>query len=99
MSKQKIFRLAMALLVVFCLTITTTVMAAEKGAQETIQGMVEQGNKGMAVIKTEDGHTFKILGQNLAPMIGKTVKVTGMLSKEGKAGRAIVVTSFEKIQD
>jgi hypothetical protein len=38
MSKQKIFRLAMALLVVFCLTITTTVMAAEKGAQGNHSG-------------------------------------------------------------
>ena len=60
---------------------------------------VEQGNKGTAVIKTDDGQTFKILGQNMASMIGKTVKVTGTLSKEGKAARSIIVTHFEEVQD
>jgi len=73
-------------------------MAAEKKTQETIQGMVEAGNKGTAVIKTDDGQTFLILGQNMAPMIGKTVKVTGTLSK-GKTTRSIIVTSFEEVQD
>ena len=98
MRKKNIFRLAMALLVVFGLLITTSVMAAEKATQETIQGMVEEGNKGTAVIKTDDGQTFKILGQNMAAMIGKTVKVTGTLSK-GKNTRSIIVTSFEEVQD
>ena len=60
--------------------------------------MVEEGNKGMAVSKTDDGQTFLILGQNMAPMIGKTVKVTGTLSK-GKTTRSITVTSFEEVQD
>jgi hypothetical protein len=74
-------------------------MAADKATQETIQGKVEQGNKGIAVIKTDDGHTFNILGKNMATMIGKTVKVTGTLSKEGKASRSIIVTHFEEVQD
>ena len=60
--------------------------------------MVETGNKGTAVIKTDDGQIFLILGQNMAPMIGKTVKVTGTLSK-GKTTRSIIVTSFEEVQD
>jgi len=99
MKKKNVFRLAMALFVVIGLVISTGVMAADKATQETIQGMVEQGNKGTAVIKTDDGHTFKILGQNMATMIGKTVKVTGTLSKEGKATRSIIVTHFEEVQN
>lgn len=98
MRKQNIFRLTVTLFVVFGLLFTTGVMAAEKKTQETIQGMVEEGNKGTAVIKTDDGQTFLILGQNMAPMIGKTVKVTGTLSK-GKTTRSIIVTSFEEVQD
>lgn len=49
--------------------ITTAAMAADeakKEAGETIQGMVEQGNKGSTVIKTDDGQTFIVLGQNMA---------------------------------
>ena len=98
MRKQNIFRLTVALFVVFGLLFTTGVMAAEKKTQETIQGMVEKGNKGVAVIKTDDGQTFYILGQNMTSLIGKTVKVTGTLSK-GKATRSIVVTRFEEVQD
>lgn len=99
MRKQNIFRLTVALFVVIGLLITTGVMAAEKATPEIIQGMVEQGKKGTTVIKTDDGHTFMILGQNLAPMIGKTVKVTGTLSKDGNATRTIIVNSFEEVQD
>jgi hypothetical protein len=101
MKKSNVFKLVMALLVVIGLVITTSVIAAEqgkKGAQETIQGMVEKGNKGTTVIKTDDGHTFNVLGQNMGPMIGKTVKVTGTLSK-GKTTRSIMVTSFQEVQD
>ena len=98
MRKKTIFRLAMALFVVTGLLINTGIMAAEKATPETIQGMVEQGNKGTTVFKTDDGQTFVVLGQNMAPMIGKTVKITGTLSK-GKTSRAIVVTSFEEVQE
>ena len=59
--------------------------------------MVEQGNKGTPVIKTDDGQTFNILGQNMTSMIGKTVKVTGTLSK-GKATRSIIVTISRKFR-
>ena len=33
----------------------------------------------------------------MSDMIGKTVKVTGTLSKEGKATRTIVVSTFEEV--
>lgn len=80
--------------------ITTGAVAGEKAKQafETIKGMCEQGDKGTPVIKMDDGQTFMVLGQNMTSMIGKTVKVTGTLSK-GKTTRSIVVTSFEEVQD
>ena len=61
--------------------------------------VISTGYKGTSVIKTDDGQTYKILGQNMSAMIGKTVKVTGTLSKEGKDPRTIVVSTFEEVQD
>ena len=100
MKKIKVFKLAMALFVILGLLITTAAVAAEKAktAEETIQGMVEKDPSGMTMIKMDDGKTFMVLGQNMTPMIGKTVKVTGTLSK-GKSTRSIMVTSFEEVQD
>lgn len=98
MNKINVFKLAMALFVILGLVITSGAVAAEKAkkAPETIQGIVEQGNKGVIVVKTDDGQTFYILGQNMTSMVGKTVKVTGTLSK-GKATRSIVVTHYEEV--
>ena len=100
MKRSNVFKLAMALIVIFGLLITTAAVAAEKGknVEETIQGMVEKHASGMTMIKTDDGHTFNVLGQNMTDMIGKTVKVTGTLSK-GKTTRAIMVTHFEEVKD
>ena len=100
MKKKNVLKLAAALFLVIGLLFSTGAMAAEKGKQgagDTIQGMVEQGNKGTAIIKTDDGQTVRILGKNMSDMIGKTVKVTGTLSKEGKATRTIVVSTFEEV--
>lgn len=98
MNKINVFKLAMALFVILGLVITSGAVAAEKAKKvpETIQGIVEQGNKGVIVVKTDDGQTFYILGQNMTSMVGKTVKVTGTLSK-GKATRSIVVTHYEEV--
>ena len=100
MKNINVFKLAMALFVILGLLITSGAVAAEKAKQapETIQGVCEQGTKGTPVIKTNDGQTFSVLGQNMTSMIGKTVKVTGTLSK-GKTTRSIMVTSFEEVQD
>ncbi|HSO19628.1 MAG TPA: hypothetical protein VLT88_09235 [Desulfosarcina sp.] len=97
---NKHFRLAMALLLAVGLLMGSAAVAAEKAKMgpQTIQGKVEQGDKGITMIKTDDGQAFTILGQNMAAMIGKTVKVTGTVSK-GKATRSIMVTSFEEIQE
>jgi hypothetical protein len=100
MKRSNVFKLAMALFVILGLLITTAAVAAEKAknAEETIQGMVEKSAKGSPVIKMDDGQTFMILGQNMTAMIGKTVKVTGTLSK-GKSTRSIVVSHFEEVQN
>ena len=97
---NRYFRLAMALLLVVGLLMGSAAVAAEKAKQgpQTIQGKVEQGDKGITMIKTDDGQAFTILGQNLTAMVGKTVKVTGTVSK-GKATRSIMVTNFEEVQE
>jgi hypothetical protein len=98
--RNRCFRIAMVLMLAVGLLVGTAAIASEKAnaGPQTVQGKVEQGEKGISVIKTDDGQTFNILGQNMASMIGKTVKVTGTVSK-GKATRSIVVTSFEEIQE
>jgi hypothetical protein len=100
MKRSNVFKLAMALFVILGLLITTAAVSAEKGkgVEATIQGKVEKSDKGMPMIKTDDGQTFMILGQNMAGMLGKSVTVTGTLSK-GKKTRSIVVTHFEEVKD
>ena len=97
---NRYFRLAMALLLAVGLLMGSAAVAAEKGKTEpqTIQGKVEQGDKGITMIKMDDGQAFTILGQNMTAMVGKTVKVTGTISK-GKAARSILVTQFEEVQE
>ena len=100
MKRSNVFKLAMALFVIVGLLITTAAVAADKAknAEETIQGMVEKNDSGMTMIKTDDGKSFMVLGQNMTTMIGKKVKVTGSLSK-GKSTRSIMVTQFEEVQE
>lgn len=96
MKQIRRFKMAMALFLVVGLLISTAAIAAEKGNQETIQGVLEKGEKGITIIKTDDGQTFTILGKNMAEMIGKSVKVTGMLTK-GSKSKSVIVSSFEEI--
>lgn len=99
MKAKGLFGMAMALLVVAGLLFGTAVTAADKGKanQESIMGVVEKGEKGISVIRTDAGEVFTIIGQNMAEMTGKTVKVTGMLTKGGK-NRSVVVSTFEEIK-
>ena len=96
----RILGMVMAVLVVAGLVVGTVAMATEKGKpdQATITGVVEKGEKGISMIRTDDGQTFTIIGKNMAEMTGKTVKVTGMLTKGGK-NRSVVVSSFEEIKE
>ena len=98
MRKNCGFCLAVVMFMVIGLLITTTAMATQQGKQETIQGTLEKGQKGITVIKTDDGQTYTILGQNMAKMIGKKVKITGTLTKRG-SNRSVTVTRFEPIEE
>ena len=104
MKRKTGFRLAIALFVVFGLLSTSTALivdTATAAEQETVQGVLEIGEKSLLVLKTDDGQTFNILGnmgKDLREMVGKTVKVTGTLSKS-KSKRAVVVSSFEEVQN
>ena len=96
MKRNSVFRMTMAIFMVIGLLIATSAIAVEKGTQETIQGMVEKGEKGITMIKTEDGNAITILNKNMAGMIGKKVKITGTLTK-GTKNNSIIVTSFEEV--
>lgn len=98
MKKRSLLRMTMAMVMVMGLLISTTVMATEKADQQTIQGTVEKGEKGITLIKADDGQTYTIVGKNLAELVGKKVKITGMLTK-GAKNKAIVASSFEEIKE
>lgn len=63
-------------------------------AEVSLTGAVEKTDTGI-VIKVADTD-YIVAGENLEPMAGKTVKVTGTLS-EGESGKTINVMSFEEI--
>ena len=98
MRKNYGLGLAIVMVMVIGLLITTTAMATQQGKQETIQGTLEKGQKGITVIKTDEGQTFTVLGQNMAKMIGKKVKITGTLT-QGGSNRSVIVTRFEPIEE
>ena len=98
MRRHRMVRVAIAIFVVLGLVITTVAMAAEKGGQDTVLGMVEKGEKGITMVKTDDGQAITILNKNMADMIGKKVKLTGTLTKT-KKNKSIIVTSVEEITE
>mgnify|MGYP000070739762 CR=1 FL=1 len=98
MRKNRGLSLAVVMFLVIGLLFTATAMATQKGNQETIQGTLEKGEKGITVIKTDDGQMFTVLGQNMAKMIGKKVKITGTLTKGG-GNRSVIVSRFEPIEE
>ena len=97
MKKSKGFKLAVVFFTVIGLLATSMAFAGAKGEPVTVQGVVDQGDKGVFVINTDDGQTLTIVGQNLKEMVGKKVKITGTLTKS-KKNKAIVATAFEEIQ-
>ncbi len=100
MKRARMIYMVMAMVAVIGLVMPAAVLAAQggKNAADTIQGTVEKGDKGITVIRTDDGQAVTVLGKNMADMVGKSVKVTGTLTKGGKS-RAIVVMSVEEIKE
>lgn len=64
-------------------------------SEVSLTGAVEKTDAG-TVIKVADTN-YMVAGENLEPMVGKTVKVTGTLS-EGEGGTTINVLSYEEIK-
>lgn len=100
MKRARMVYGVMVAVLAISLMIPTALLAAQggKNATDTIQGTVEKGDKGITVIHTDDGQTVTVLGKNMADMVGKSVKVTGTLTKGGKT-RSIVVMSVEEIKE
>ena len=72
-------------------------VAGVMAAEETLTGVVEQGDQGI-VLTADDGETYMVQGQDLSGMVGKSVKATGTLA-EGMSGKTITVTSVEEIKE
>ncbi len=68
---------------------------AKASSEISLTGAVEKTDAGM-IIKVADTN-YMVSGQDLATLVGKTVKVTGTLS-EGKDGKTINVLSYEEIK-
>lgn len=101
---KKYFTLLTSLVLAACICFAGNVFAgdmAKKAADtETVSseisltGAVEKTDAGI-VIKVADTN-YIVAGQNLEPMAGKTVKVTGTLS-DGESGKTINVMSYEEV--
>lgn len=72
-------------------------VAGAMAAEETITGIVEQGDQGI-VLSADDGETYMVQGQDLSTMVGKSVKATGTLA-EGTSGKTITITSVEELKE
>ena len=66
-------------------------------AEGTIKGTVEQTDQGI-VINAVDGDTYKVHGQDLSDMVGKTVEATGTLAEDA-SGKSITVIIVEEVQE
>lgn len=85
--------------VVLCAVLITFVAAIGMGiaseASQSITGEIQQTDAGLVIV-AEDGQ-YILSGQDLSAMVGKQVKVTGMII-EAESGKTINVLSFEEIQ-
>ena len=82
-----------AVMLVFGFLFATAAIAGE----QSITGTVEKTEQGI-VISADDGDTYKVQGQDLSKMVGKTVKATGTLS-EDEGGKTLTIISVEAVQE
>lgn len=82
-----------------CIMLVIGFMAAPLAfaGEKSITGTVEQTDQGI-VISAADGDTYLVSGQDLAPMVGKTVKATGTL-EESDAGKTLTIISVEEVNE
>jgi len=103
MKHNKKFLVLAILAVVCCFVIssvsTGVALAAAKPAKaakaKTFTGMVEKADSGF-VLKVGK-KTYMVTGEDLAPMVGKKVKVTGVASK-GDKGMTIAATKVVEVK-
>ena len=85
--------------VVLCAVLLTFVAAIGMGiaseASQSITGEIQKTDAGLVLV-AEDGQ-YNLSGEDLSAMVGKQVKVTGMVT-EAEGGKTIDVTSFEEIK-
>ena len=70
------------------------VVGCATAEDSTITGLVEQTESGV-MIKAVEGD-YMVAGQDLSPMVGKTVTVTGTVA-ESDAGKIITVLAVEEV--
>lgn len=61
-----------------------------------VTGKIEKSDQGI-VIQADNGDTYRVVGQDLSAMVGKTVTAKGTLA-EDKSGKTITVISFEPVE-
>ena len=61
----------------------------------TVKGTIEQTDTGLFLVAEDD--RYAVAGENLSPMVGKTVQVTGTIS-EGDAVKLIHLMSIKEVK-
>ena len=67
--------------------------AAIAGEAQEVTGKIEKSEQGI-VLQADNGDTYRVMGQDLSGMVGKTVTAKGTLA-EDKQGKTITVVSVE----
>ena len=83
----------MAAMLVMGLFITTVAIAGE----QSVTGTVEKTDQGI-VIASDDGATYRVEGQDLSAMVGKTVRAIGTLS-EKDGGKTLTIINIEPVEE
>ncbi|MDA8140449.1 MAG: hypothetical protein M0036_17515 [Desulfobacteraceae bacterium] len=65
--------------------------------EAVISGVIKKTEDGI-VLAIPNGESFVIFNQDLSNLVGKSVKITGVL-EEGPYGKSIRVESVQKIKD
>lgn len=73
-----------------------TAVGMAVASEVSITGTVQQTEEGLVI--TADDEIYIITGQDLSEMVGKNVKVTGIIS-ESEAGKVINVMSVELLEE
>ena len=81
----------------FVLVLGLVASSVAVAGQTEVTGKIEKSDNGI-VIMADSGDTYRVMGQDLSKMVGKTVKAMGTLAEDssGKTITVISVTPVEK---